>query len=132
MLQTIMTALGFKTTYSSDGGDGLTSRRAHPRRTCDQVVGFVNGRAHPVLDWSPGGVRVFADSRPVAIGDEIDVEMKFHLRDELVSLKHTGKVVRKTSESVSLQFLPVTNDIRRIFQHVIDDFNAREFAGSQV
>ena len=131
MLQTIMTALGFKKTYSSDGSDDFTSRRAHPRRTCDQVVGFVDGRAHPVLDWSPGGVRVFADPRPIAIGQDIEIEMKFHLRDELVSMKNIGKVVRKTSESISLQFMPLNTEIRRTFQHVIDDFNAREFAGSQ-
>lgn len=131
MLQSIMTALGFKTTFSSDGGDGLSSRRAHPRRTCDQVVSFVNGKAHPVLDWSPGGLRVFADSRPVAIGEEIQVEMKFHLREELIAMKHIATVVRKSSESVSLQFRPLTNDVRNTFQHVIDDFNARDFAGSQ-
>lgn len=131
MLQSIMTALGFKTTFSSDGGDSLSSRRAYPRRTCDQVVSFVNGKAHPVLDWCPGGLRVFADSRPVAIGEEIQVEMKFHLREELITMKHIATVVRKSSESVSLQFKPLTNDIRNTFQHVIDDFNARDFAGSQ-
>lgn len=131
MLQTIMTALGFKTTLSSDDGDGFASRRAYPRRTCDQVVSFVNGKAHPVLDWSPGGLRVFADSRPLAVGDELDIEMKFHLRDELVAMQHKAKVVRKGMESISLQFLPLTGEIHRTFQHVIDDFNVREFAGSQ-
>lgn len=131
MLQTIMTALGFKTTLSSDDGDGFASRRAYPRRTCDQVVSFVDGKAHPVLDWSPGGLRVFADSRPITVGDEMDIEMKFHLRDELVAMKHRAKVVRKGMESVSLQFLPLTGEIHRTFQHVIDDFNVREFAGSQ-
>lgn len=131
MLQTIMTALGIKNTYSTDGTDGFSSRRIHPRRSCDQCVGFINGKAHPVLDWSPGGLRVFADSRPVAIGEEMDIEMKFHLREKLVDVRHRATVVRKSNDSVSFQFLPLTGDIRRTFQNVIDDFNAREFAGSQ-
>jgi flagellar basal body L-ring protein FlgH len=131
MLQAIMTALGIKNNYSSDGSDGFSSRRLYPRRSCDQCVGFINGKAHPVLDWSPGGVRIFADSRPVAIGDEMTVELKFHLRDQLVSVQHKGTVVRKSNESVSFQFTPLTSDIRKLFQSVIDDFNAREFAGSQ-
>jgi hypothetical protein len=131
MLQTIMTALGLKNTYSTDGTDGFSSRRLHPRRSCDQCVGFINGKAHPVLDWSPGGLRVFADSRPVAIGEEMDVEMKFHLREKLIDVRHRATVVRKSNDSLSFQFLPLTGDIRRTFQNVIDDFNAREFAGSQ-
>lgn len=131
MLQNIMTAFGLKNSISDDGTDGFASRRLYPRRGCDQCVGFLDGKAHPVLDWSPGGLRMFADPRPMQIGQEIDVELKFHLREQLVNVKHTAKVVRKSNESVSFQFLPVSNDINKIFQTVIDDFNAREFAGSQ-
>lgn len=132
MLQTIMSAIGIKKTFSDDGGNGFTSRRTHPRRSCDQCIGFIDGKAHPILDWSPGGVKVFGDPRPLGVGQEMDVEMKFHLRDHLVHVKHRAKVVRKMAESYSLQFEPLTGDIRKTFQNVIDDFNAREFAGSQV
>lgn len=132
MLQNIMTALGIKNTYSTDGTDGFSSRRAYPRRSCDQCIGFINGKAHPVLDWSMGGMRVFADARPIAIGEEMSVEMKFHMRDQMVNVKHTAKVIRKSNDSVSFQFLPLSADIRKTFQSVIDDFNVREFAGAQV
>ncbi len=132
MLQTIMSAIGIKKTITSEGGGGFTSRRSHPRRSCDQCIGFINGKAHPILDWSPGGVKVFADPRPIGLGEEMDVEMKFHLRDRLIQVKHRAKVVRKMNESFSLQFEPLTGDIRKTFQNVIDDFNAREFASSQV
>lgn len=131
MLQNIMTAFGLKNSVSGDGTDGFASRRVHPRRGCDQCVGFINGKAHPVLDWSPGGIRMFADPRPLEIGEEMDIELKFHLREQLVTVKHTAKVVRKSNEAVSFQFAPISNDIRKTFQTVIDDFNAREFAGSQ-
>lgn len=131
MLQNIMTAIGLKNSVSDDGTDGFSSRRQYPRRGCDQCVGFLNGRAHPVLDWSPGGLRMFADPRPIQLGEEMEVELKFHLREQLVNVKHMAKVIRKSNESVSFQFMPISNDIRKTFQTVIDDFNAREFAGSQ-
>lgn len=131
MLQTIMSAIGFKNTYTSGDDGGFSSRRTHPRRSCDQCIGFINGKAHPIMDWSLGGVKVFADPRPVGMGDEMEVEMKFHLRDRLVHVKHRARVVRKMAESYSLEFEPLTGDIRKTFQSVIDDFNAREFAGSQ-
>lgn len=131
MLQSIMTALKFKNSVADDGADGFSSRRQFPRRACDQCIGFVNGKAHPVLDWSPGGLRVFADARPVAVGEEADIELKFHMREQLIQVKHKAKVVRKSNDSVSFQFVPLTADIRKTFQSVIDDFNAREFATSQ-
>ena len=131
MLQTIMSAFSFKKTFTSDGNDGFTSRREHPRRSCDQCIGFINGKAHPILDWSPGGVKVFGDPRTLTVGQEMEVEMKFHLRDHMVYVKHRAYVVRKMSETFSLRFEPLTGDIRKTFQNVIDDFNAREFAGSQ-
>ncbi len=131
MLQNIMTAFGLKHSVAEDGTDGFSSRRSYPRRGCDQCVGFLDGRAHPVLDWSPGGLRMFADPRPLQVGQEMEVELKFHLREQLVNIKHLAKIVRKSNESVSFQFMPISNDVRKTFQTVIDDFNAREFAGSQ-
>ncbi|MBL8641132.1 MAG: PilZ domain-containing protein [Alphaproteobacteria bacterium] len=131
MLQNIMTAFGLKNSVTDDGTGGFSSRRSYPRRGCDQCVGFLDGKAHPVLDWSPGGLRVFADPRPLQIGQEMEIELKFHLRDQLVNVKQRARIVRKSTESVSFQFAPVSNDIRKTFQTVIDDFNAREFSGSQ-
>lgn len=133
MIQSIMAALGFKTPYrDGSGGDDSLLRRSSPRRTSDQCIGMIAGKVHPVLDWSPGGVRMFADTRPLAIGQELPVTLKFHLQDEVVQVDHVAHIVRKGRDSVSMQFLPLTKEIRHTFQHVIDDFNAREFASSQV
>lgn len=134
MIQSIMTALGLKKIHHGQGGSGddFSSRRSYPRRTSDQCISMIDGKAHPVLDWSPGGVRLFADTRPLAIGQELPVVLKFHLQDEVVQVEHPAHIIRKGRDSVSLQFLPLTKDIRRTFQHVIDDFNAREFASSQI
>ena len=131
MIQSLMTALGLSKTHGDDGGD-FFSRRSHPRRTSDQCIGMIEGKAHPILDWSPGGVRIFADPRPLSVGQELPITLKFHLQDEVIQVNHPGHVVRKGRDSVSVQFLPLDQDVRRKFQQVIDDFNAREFAGSQV
>jgi hypothetical protein len=130
MLDTVMNFLGLNK-YHHSGDESAISRRVYPRRSCDQCVGLVDGKAHPVLDWSPGGIRVFTDPRPVAVGQEMDIVLKFHLRNELISVQHRAQVVRKAQDNVSMQFLPLPADVRKTFQHVIDDFNAREFANSQ-
>lgn len=131
MLQNIMTAFGLKKDGSTTGGSEITSRRAYPRRSSDQCIGMVNGKAHPVLDWSPGGLRIFADPRPIAVGEEMDIEMKFHLRDKMIQVNHRAVAVRKGAECVSFQFLPLNSETRKTFQYVIDDFNVSEFAESQ-
>ena len=84
-----------------------------------------------MLDWSPGGLRVYADARPINLGQEMDVEMKFHLRDQLVSIRQKAMVVCKGQDNVSYSFLPLDEESRATFQNVINDFNTREFAGSQ-
>lgn len=118
-------------TTDQDVANDFESRRSYPRRSADKCVGLVNGKAMPVLDWSPGGMRVFGDGRTYALGQTIDVMLKFHMNDMLIEVKHQGQVIRKSSETFALQFAPLDSDIRKTFQHVIDNFNAEEFATSQ-
>lgn len=115
-----------------DAANDFESRRSFPRRTSDKCVGMVDGKALPVLDWSPGGIRVFGDSRLYAIGQPVDVSLKFHMNDTLVEVRHQAQVVRKLNDSFAVQFAPLTADIRKTFQHVIDNYNAEEFVTSQV
>jgi len=130
MLDKIMTALGFSSLGSSSEDD-YSTRRTYPRRPNDKCVSVVNGKVLPVLDWSPGGVRVFADTRPINVGDEMDVIMKFQIRDQLIDVPHRAHVVRKANDNFALQFLPLTADMRRTFTEIIDNFNADAFAASQ-
>ncbi len=129
MLNTLMNALGFSS--GQDDGEDFSARRVYPRRPQDKCVGVIDGTMMPVVDWSLGGVRVFADPRTIQIGREMDVELKFQIQDELVKVSHRGQVVRKAADSFALQFLPLTADIRTAFNHIIDSFNAEEFAASQ-
>lgn len=132
MLDKLMAALGLSTSIpAAEPGDDFAARRSHQRRQNDKCVGVVNGKTLPVLDWSPGGVRVFADARTVAVGDEVDVTLKFQVQDEMVNIQHRGQIVRKARDSFALQFLPLTADLRQTFNQIIDSFNAADFAASQ-
>ena len=129
MLGKLMNVLNINS--GDDVANDVESRRSFPRRTSDKCVGMVNGKAMPVLDWSPGGLRVFGDGRTYTIGEPVDVMLKFHMNDMLIEVKHQAQIVRKSSETFAVQFAPLTADIRKTFQHVIDNFNAEEFAESQ-
>lgn len=131
MLDKIKTALGFNSISDDGSSDDYSARRTFPRRDADKCVSVVNGETLPVLDWSPGGVRVFADARTVKIGDEVDVTMKFQLHNELINVNHRAHIVRKARDSFALQFLPLTGEIRNTFNQIIDSFNADDFASSQ-
>ena len=130
MFGKFMTALGLSSAQDDDGSD-VSARRAYPRREQDKCVGVVDGRTLPVLDWSPGGLRVFADTRTVAVGTEVDVVLKFQIQNELINVNHRAQIVRKAQDSYAMQFLPLSNDLRSAFSQIIDRFNVDEFATSQ-
>lgn len=130
MIAKLMTVFGI--TDSEDNNDALDrSRREYARRNADKCIGIVNGQAMPVLDWSPGGLRVLGDNRAYRLGEEINVALKFHINDQLIDINHKAKVVRKASDFFAVKFAPLTNEINNTFQHIIDSFNADEFATSQ-
>ncbi len=131
MIGKIMTVLGFADEQDEEIEQDNSSRRSYPRRVSDNCIGMVNGQAMPVLDWSPGGLRVFGDTRMVNLGDSVDVTLKFHTGGSLIDINHRAHVVRKAAETFAVQFEPLTGEIRRAFQHIIDSFNADEFAASQ-
>lgn len=107
------------------------NKRAYDRRSADRCISEVDGQNYPVQDWSMGGLRVFGDFRTYQLGQELPVTLKFKLRDQIVAVKHAAKIVRKTADTIGLQFQPLTKDIRTRLQQVVDDLNANEFAESQ-
>ena len=129
MLGKLINALNFTT--DDNVANDFDSRRNFPRRTSDKCVGMVDGKAMPVLDWSPGGVRVFGDGRTYSVGQAVNIALKFYMNETLIEVNHQAQIVRKSSETFAVQFEPLTQDIRKMFQHVIDNFNAAEFAASQ-
>lgn len=107
------------------------SKRGAERRTADNCVSVIDGRTYPVLNWSTGGVQIFADSKVFSVGSDVPMTLKFKLFDKIMDVAHTARVVRKNANSVALQFAPLSRDIQKSFRAVIDDYVTMQFAESQ-
>ncbi|MCB9996619.1 MAG: PilZ domain-containing protein [Rhodospirillales bacterium] len=126
MLQTLLSSL--KAGASNDRD--LMNRR-HPRRDVDRCVVMIHGRTFPVENWSLGGMLLDADERLFGLQQDIDLTVKFKLRNTILDINHKATVVRKSNGKVALQFEVLTQTIARQFQQVIDDYVAGQFASSQ-
>ena len=131
MLYKLLSAIGISAGQTNGIEDEFASRREAPRRHNDKCMGVIDGKAMPVVDWSMGGVRVFGDTRTMAVGQEVDVTLKFQVQNSLVNIQHRGEIVRKGRDTFALKFKPLTHDVRQNFSQIIDNFNAMEFATSQ-
>ena len=116
---------------SEISNDFESSRRQSPRRVVDNCISVIDGRAYPIENWSDGGVLIQADERMFSMQTPVEVTLKFRLSNKLMDIAHRGRVVRKARDHLAIQFEPLTRDITRKFQQVVDDFVVREFAESQ-
>lgn len=128
MLQDFLSKL--RASVSNDSGRKGTRRR-HPRRQTDRCVAVVGGQTFPVEDWSQGGLLISGDSRAFGVGQDVDLMLKFKLRDEIIDIGQQGRVVRKGNKGIAFEFTAPSPTARRNFQKVLDDTLAREFANSQ-
>ncbi len=112
--------------------DGDESRRRHARRTADNCITVIDGRAYPVYNWSDGGLLIHADERLFSVAAPIEVTMKFRLGTKIMDIAHRGTVVRKMRDRLAIQFEPFTNEIQKKFKQVVDDYVTREFMESQL
>lgn len=108
------------------------SKRKHPRRSCDQCVTVIGERMYPLVDWSMGGIQITGDERLFGVSQQIDIVLKFRTEDRIIDVPHKARVVRKTKNRVAFEFLPLTQNVKRKFQSIIDDFTTREFVESQM
>lgn len=126
MLKALLSTLRNKTV-----NDPYSTRRSFPRRDCDRCVSVILGKTFPVENWSPGGVLIYADERLFGVNNDVELTLKFKLRNAIVDVKHQGHIIRKGNGKVAIEFEPLSKMIRNAFQQVIDDHVAREFARSQ-
>lgn len=108
-----------------------TKRRAE-RRSNDACVSVINGKTYPVENWSMGGLLVFGDVKVFSLNNNIDLTLKFKLRDRVIEVPHKAKIIRKTYDRIALEFFPLTNKLNKALQSVIDDQVASQFAESQL
>lgn len=120
---------GLRATTSNDSTE---TQRRYPRRGNDRCVVVIHGQTFPVENWSFGGVLLGADERLFGTTQDIDVTLKFKLRNTILDVPLRGRVVRKISGKIAVQFEPLDKTIRRAFQQVLDDANASDFATSQI
>lgn len=126
MIQTLISSL-----KADASNDRQNSKRRHPRRNVDRCAAVICGRTFPVENWSLGGILLQADERLFGKEQELDLTIKFKLRNNIVDIQHRGIVVRKSNGKVAIRFEPLSQAISRQFQQVIDDYVARSFADSQ-
>lgn len=110
---------------------GGTAHRLYERRALDTCVTQIGDDMYPVENWSQGGVLLGGEGKYMGFHQVYDLTLRFKLNDRILNIKHQGRVVRKAGTKTALQFLPLTNEIRRGFQQVIDDMIASGFANSQ-
>lgn len=117
---------------SGISNDAPETNRRYPRRINDRCVVVVCGHTFPVENWSFGGVLLNGDERLFGIHQDIDVVLKFKLRNTIIDIPHRGYVIRKNNGKIAIEFEPLSKTISRSFQQVIDDAVASEFATSQI
>lgn len=111
--------------------DAPDTQRRFPRRIADRCVAVIHGQTFPVQNWSFSGALLAVDERLFGATQDIEMILKFKLRNTIVDVNIHGRVVRKTAGRVAIEFEPMNKTIRRTFQQVIDDAVASEFATSQ-
>jgi len=106
-----------------------SSQNRAVRRSGGQSTVFVNGQEFPIENWSQSGLLFAANSdEPFKVGENIDVLIKFNLPYNILNIKHTGCVVRKDQTGeIAAQFQPMSSDIKRKFDRVIDSIIAEGF-----
>jgi len=120
---------GLKISASNDDFD---SRRSHERREIDSCIGIVDGRSYPVENWSQGGILLHGDDRVFGVNDVKEITIKFKVADKVMNVSHKGRILRKGNGKFAIQFAPLTQEVDKQFQHVLDDYMAQEFANSQL
>lgn len=118
--------------FTANDDNDMSSRRASPRRSADNCITVIDGKAYPVHNWSDGGMLIHADDRLFSMNAPVELTMKFRLRDRLMDIAQRGKIVRKSRDRLAIQFEPLNREVREKFKAVIDDYVTREFMESQM
>ena len=129
MLSTLLNKLGL--------GDGSNNIEVDPRRKYIRFEGShaeieLGAQSLPVHDWSQGGVSFEATpGLQLQEGDKMVATLRFRFPHETVSVQQQIRVVRSGRRGVAVEFGPQSNDDRRQFSRVIDNYNAENFLASQ-
>jgi len=118
-----------KFTISNDDQD---TRRSHQRHDGMRCVAIIDGVTYPIKNWSKGGIMIMGDDRTFGVYDAKDFTLRFKMNNDVIDIEHKGHILRKGRENFILQFAPITQNLDRQFNSILNDFAAQEFMQSQV
>jgi hypothetical protein len=131
LVEQILNRLGLSdNTFATDSN---RVRRLPPRHPGTQAEVSIAGRTFSVRDWSMSNL--FFDTPPdsrLIVGDKVLLEMTFRLPHETVAIEHPAMIIRTATRGAMVEFMPLTSDVRRKFERVIDGYHVQSFVESQV
>ncbi len=124
-----MFGTAFSNLRTPENQEPQMTRRRYSRRAQDQCVCKIDGQIYPVTDWSMGGAAINADTRPFGSDEPVELNFKFKTSDGVIDISQKAHIVRKTAQTVSFAFEPLTAKVRNALQGVIDDYVSARFSG---
>jgi len=115
-----------------NANDSQANGRTAPRRKDDVCALEIDGRLHPVIDWSRSGLLIAGDTRHYAVGQTHDFTLKFKLHDRIVDIPHRGRIVRKTSQSVAFEFQQLPAEKVLKMQNIMDYQDTRQLLAERI
>lgn len=122
----------FTNLRANNNNEPQHTKRRYSRRYCDKCVAVIDGSTYPVENWSMGGLMVLGDPRPFGVDNNVDINIKFKTSNDVISVVHRGRVVRKTNEKIALEFSPINRKIKSSLQSVINDFVSARVANPKM
>lgn len=128
MLEKLLASFGPRTINAPEETE---TRRRHARRAGTRLKVTVGQRNYDAQDWSLGGLFLQGNDSGLAPGDRVQITMQFDLPNDTIVISHQGRIVRSAKRGVAAEFMPLTDDVRRGFDKVIDNLHSLSFTESQ-
>lgn len=127
MFERLLSGLNSKT-----ANDMSEQRRRFQRYEGEKCEIDINGKTYQVENWSEGGVLFTDKGRIFEVGLEIQMSIKFKIRNTILSFDHKGQVIWKNCNKTVVEFVSSTKQTQQSFQQIIDDHVVSEFSDSQI
>tara|TARA_R110001592_G_scaffold31482_1_gene110933 strand:+ start:9335 stop:9739 length:405 start_codon:yes stop_codon:yes gene_type:complete len=118
--------------HAKTANDTLAMRRRFQRYEGKKCEIDINGKTYPVENWSEGGILFTNNDRIFVVGLEIQMSIKFKVRNTVLNLDHKGRVIWKGYNKTAVELASSTKQTHQSFQQIIDDHVASEFVHSQI
>ena len=110
------------------------NRRKNMRLSGDGMTAIVGETYYDVINWSQGGLLLKASNANSSslIEGDLDLTLKFHSGESTNTIVHSGKVIRKGTDSIAVLLEPLAEDDRLAFSKMVDSALTESFISSQL